>query len=122
MTGWASCDRVGQSSCLRLSAARRHGQTDDKRPACGLQEQLRREEDVYCKQLSIKLMARLEAGPDAAGAGGGSAGERWRREAKELCDAPGGVELLGMIGYVYCQARPARAPGGGERAPRGRSW
>jgi hypothetical protein len=30
--------------------------------------------------------------------------ERWRRDAKELCDAPGGVELLGMIGYVYCQA------------------
>jgi hypothetical protein len=62
---------------------------------------------VYCKQLSIKLMARLEARsePGGGGAAAGAVAERWRREAKELTDAPGGVELLGMIGYVYSQVQ-----------------
>mmetsp|Transcript_63535 Transcript_63535/g.169995 ORF Transcript_63535/g.169995 Transcript_63535/m.169995 type:complete len:465 (-) Transcript_63535:27-1421(-) len=72
------------------------------------QEQLRREEDIYCKQLSVKLMSRLEVAAEGAAGGEAAASrsglvERWKKEAKELCDAPGGVELLGMIGYVYCQ-------------------
>ncbi len=107
--GWAG---LGRATRARPRCGAWSGRGEAGR-GLGVQEQLRREEDVYCKQLSIKLMARLEArGEAAGGAGAGGAGaERWRREAKELCDAPGGVELLGMIGYVYCQV----CVGGGLR-------
>ena len=64
------------------------------------QEQLKREEDVYCKQLSIKLMARLDLKEKD---GDKAFGDLLRKDAKELCEAPGGVELLAMIGYVYGQ-------------------
>mmetsp|Transcript_18430 Transcript_18430/g.44329 ORF Transcript_18430/g.44329 Transcript_18430/m.44329 type:complete len:549 (+) Transcript_18430:86-1732(+) len=64
------------------------------------QEQLKRQEDVYCKQLSNKLKAKLEehkAGNDKTFL------ELCERDAMELCEAPGGVELLKMVGYIYAQ-------------------
>ena len=63
-------------------------------------EKLRREEDIYCKTLSEKLMTSLER----AGKLGTSAfTEALKKEALELCEAPGGTELLAMVGYVYSQ-------------------
>ena len=78
----------------------RGGAADDVNMSRALAEQLRKEEDVYCKQLAQKLLARLE---QCAKDGAAAFVARCRKEAKELCEAPGGVELLATIGYVYHQ-------------------
>mmetsp|Transcript_8825 Transcript_8825/g.17632 ORF Transcript_8825/g.17632 Transcript_8825/m.17632 type:complete len:557 (+) Transcript_8825:113-1783(+) len=64
------------------------------------QERLKRDEDIYCKQLSVKLKARLERHKEL---GEKAFLELCEKEAMELCEAPGGVELLKMVGYVYAQ-------------------
>ena len=63
-------------------------------------EKLRREEDIYCKTLSEKLMTSLDR---AAKQGMRQFAEACKKEALELCEAPGGTELLSMVGYVYSQ-------------------
>jgi hypothetical protein len=63
-------------------------------------EKLRREEDIYCKTLSEKLMAMLDR---ASKLGMKQFTEVCKKEALELCEAPGGTELLAMVGYVYSQ-------------------
>jgi len=64
------------------------------------QEKLRREEDIYCKQLAIKLKEKLE---QCAALGDRGFKELCDKDGLELCEAPGGVELLAMVGYVYAQ-------------------
>ena len=65
-------------------------------------EKLRREEDIYCKTLSEKLMMSLER---AGKLGAAAFAAECRKEAMEFCEAPGGTELLTMVGYVYSQVQ-----------------
>jgi len=51
-------------------------------------------------QLSIKLKAKLE---QRAKDGEKAFEDFAMKHAVELCEAPGGTELVQMVGYVYCQ-------------------
>eukprot|EP00802_Teleaulax_amphioxeia_P009483 Tamp_09500.p2 GENE.Tamp_09500~~Tamp_09500.p2 ORF type:complete len:448 (+),score=135.03 Tamp_09500:503-1846(+) len=75
-----------------------NGRTEDDRMQNV--DRLRREEDIYCKTLSEKLMTSLER---AGKLGVKAFGEECKKEALEFCEAPGGNELLCMVGYVYSQ-------------------
>mmetsp|Transcript_63539 Transcript_63539/g.170016 ORF Transcript_63539/g.170016 Transcript_63539/m.170016 type:complete len:317 (-) Transcript_63539:153-1103(-) len=71
-------------------------------------EELRAEEEAYCRQLAAKLRTRLDQW--AAGPGGEAGlGEACRGEGAELCEAPGGGDLVSMVGYVYGQEGRQRA-------------
>ena len=82
------------------SSMERGGAAEDAHMSRETAERLRKEEDIYCKQLAQKLLARLEK---CAADGTAAFVAQCRKEGKELCEAPGGVELLGAIGYVYQQ-------------------
>ena len=56
--------------------------------------------DIYCKTLSEKLMTSLER---AGKLGVNAFTAAIKKEALEFCEAPGGHELLAMVGYVYAQ-------------------
>mmetsp|Transcript_15682 Transcript_15682/g.37885 ORF Transcript_15682/g.37885 Transcript_15682/m.37885 type:complete len:426 (-) Transcript_15682:155-1432(-) len=75
-------------------------QQQDPRAMQQGQEKLRREEDIYCKQLAHKLKEKLDK---CGQLGDKGYRELCERDGLELCEAPGGVELLGMVGYVYTQ-------------------
>lgn len=74
------------------------GRMDDERMQNA--EKMRREEDIYCKTLSEKLLTTLER---AGKLGAKAYAETCKKEAMEFCEAPGGNELLAMVGYVYSQ-------------------
>ncbi len=77
------------------------GQIEDHRMhSYAHQEKLRMEEDIYCKQLATKLMSKLEMRGKLGDRG---FSEQCKKDALELCEAPGGTELVGMVGYVYAQ-------------------
>lgn len=73
---------------------------DERMHSYERQLKLKQEEEVYCKQLATKLLAKL----NQRGVQGERAfGEQCNKDAMELCEAPGGAELVVMVGYVYCQ-------------------
>jgi hypothetical protein len=73
---------------------------DDEKQMMKQRDELKKNEDIYCKQLANKLLTRLER---CAKEGDKAFAEQCQKEAQELCEAPGGAELLGMMGYVYAQ-------------------
>jgi hypothetical protein len=84
----------------QMTSSMDYAGADDVQMSRERAEKLRKEEDVYCKQLAQKLLARLDK---CASEGASAFVAECCKEARELCEAPGGVELLGMLGYVYQQ-------------------